>query len=239
VYEVHYITAGHAKYKQNRRISTISEGDFFISPPGSKHHIIATPEQWVSQYCIQVIPQSSLEKDIFKKLLSLAYTKKPVKIGLLYLSLFEKYTGWYASSETFKRESALLHLTGFLCDLIHDDHESNQRTGYLNQALHIMQQKIFETISFNELADMLNISPPHFSREFKKTFHISPQQHYLKLKMEMACNLLKRNKDTLDIISARLGYDNESSFSRAFKKTIGMSPGEYRVNKGMKEDGKM
>ena len=48
--------------------------------------------------------------------------------------------------------------------------------------------------------------------------------------MDRAIYLMKSEENTISIISEALGYHDESSFIRAFKRIYGITPSAYRHN---------
>jgi AraC-like DNA-binding protein len=56
-----------------------------------------------------------------------------------------------------------------------------------------------------------------------------PPIHYLaKWRMQIASELLRNGKVNLARIAADVGYKSEASFSRAFKKVVGVPPATWR-----------
>jgi AraC-like DNA-binding protein len=49
--------------------------------------------------------------------------------------------------------------------------------------------------------------------------------------MELAASRLIESADSLADIASGVGYDSEPSFSRAFKRYVGMAPAGWRVTK--------
>ena len=56
---------------------------------------------------------------------------------------------------------------------------------------------------------------------------MSIYQTYLKLKIDEAKKLIRKNKSFTEIADA-LCFDSISTFAFVFKKHVGMTPGEYR-----------
>ena len=79
----------------------------------------------------------------------------------------------------------------------------------------------------DDIAQTLNISPQTLFRRLKVE-----GVTYLELKntirAQEAIHYLNRKELTNEAISALLGFENPSTFYRAFKKWTGLSPGEYR-----------
>ena len=56
----------------------------------------------------------------------------------------------------------------------------------------------------------------------------SPMQHVTYVRMQRARHLLETTQDKLDVIAQLLGFTDGMTFSRAFKRWIGLNPSEYR-----------
>ncbi len=61
-----------------------------------------------------------------------------------------------------------------------------------------------------------------------KKIGISPQEYLLSLKMEKACNLLTNLQLSIGDVSRQVGYEDQLTFSKIFKKSKGVSPKLYR-----------
>ena len=61
-----------------------------------------------------------------------------------------------------------------------------------------------------------------------KKIGISPQEYLLSLKMEKACNLLTNLQLSIGDVARQVGYEDQLTFSKIFKKSKGVSPKLYR-----------
>ena len=56
-----------------------------------------------------------------------------------------------------------------------------------------------------------------------------PPMHYLRnWRMQLAVKRLKQDSGSVGDLAEKLGYNSEAAFNRAFKKTIGLTPGAVR-----------
>jgi AraC-like DNA-binding protein len=55
------------------------------------------------------------------------------------------------------------------------------------------------------------------------------QDYILRQKMSLACKLLKETRLSTKEVSARLGYDRPSQFTRSFKKLLHVPPSQFRL----------
>lgn len=84
-----------------------------------------------------------------------------------------------------------------------------------------------ENISIEYLATLCGISTVYLRNIFIKNFARSPIKYISDLKMARAQELLNSQFYTVSDVCFLSGYNNESYFSREFKKIFGVSPGEY------------
>lgn len=78
------------------------------------------------------------------------------------------------------------------------------------------------------LAEQVCMSRSAFASRFKQLVGDAPLQYLTRVRMRKAVSLLKNSQDNLSKIAQKVGYESEAAFSKAFKRCIGFSPGEYR-----------
>lgn len=83
-------------------------------------------------------------------------------------------------------------------------------------------------LTLESVAQFLNVSPVYLSRMIKQELGISFTHLLTKTRMEKASELLLSTELPIHEIAERVGYDTQHYFSTAFKKTIGVSPNQYR-----------
>jgi AraC-like DNA-binding protein len=81
------------------------------------------------------------------------------------------------------------------------------------------------------LANEANLSRSGFAARFKARVGATPQSYLQRYRFTKAVQLLQTTDAKIHEVAQRVGYDSESSFSKAFKRRIGKSPGAYRVAK--------
>lgn len=69
-----------------------------------------------------------------------------------------------------------------------------------------------------------------FDRRFRAATGYSPLSYIQTLRIEEAKQLLETSALAVSQISQDVGYEDEASFRRLFRKLTGMTPGEYRRN---------
>jgi len=103
-----------------------------------------------------------------------------------------------------------------------DKFSINRVENYLTT--HLLEK--FPGIDF--LAIKFNISESKLKAEFKQYFGAPVYRYFQEKQMQLARELLIENKLLVKEISYKLGYENISKFSAAFKKHYGMLPSELQ-----------
>lgn len=79
-----------------------------------------------------------------------------------------------------------------------------------------------------DVAEQCAMSRSHFSRAFKKTTGMSPQEWLLNLRIRRAKELLSEESLAISLISLECGFSDQSHFSRMFSKLVGITPKRFR-----------
>ncbi len=85
----------------------------------------------------------------------------------------------------------------------------------------------------DEVARAVSLSPPYFSRLFKKETDATFLDYLTHLRLDKAKQLLRDQSITIGEVARAVGYGEACYFSRVFKKHERLSPREYRcrINK--------
>lgn len=107
---------------------------------------------------------------------------------------------------------------------------SSESTGelYIRHATRYITLNYWKNPSVQELADFCGINRSHLSRIFRQKTGQSPQEYIVRYRINTACTLLKTTDLTLAQVASAIGYTDQFSFSKAFKKEKGIPPIVWR-----------
>ncbi|MEZ0470702.1 AraC family transcriptional regulator [Luteimonas salinilitoris] len=103
------------------------------------------------------------------------------------------------------------------------------RIGKVIAAIHADPQRDWNVPA---LAEVMGASRSSFAEAFTRTVGESPARYVAKVKMFQARRWIAQEGMRIAVAANRLGYDSEASFSRAFKRIVGIPPSAVRAGSG-------
>lgn len=145
-------------------------------------------------------------------------------------NLYIEYLGHEKYSYTFLN-SMLVMFWAMLLRYHENDIESiltRDTTGNsVTEILNYLNQH-YQTVTLSEAAEHFGYSTSHFSTLIKESTGKTFLQIIRDIKLNQACRALRETSLSNHAICELVGYESPEHFMRTFKKTYGMTPGEYR-----------
>ncbi|HUA37020.1 MAG TPA: AraC family transcriptional regulator [Candidatus Sulfopaludibacter sp.] len=98
----------------------------------------------------------------------------------------------------------------------------------LSRALGVLHLRPAHAWTAEELAKEACLSRSAFAERFTSTVGLPPMSYLTRWRMLLAGQRLRESSDTLAQVAAAVGYESEFSFSRAFARETGVTPGAWR-----------
>ena len=98
----------------------------------------------------------------------------------------------------------------------------------VRNALTHIEKTLPGVIRVDELAELMGMSSSLFFRTFKAAMGASPRQYITRRRVELACSTMLSTRERLSEIAVASGFYDQSQLCRAFRKTLGLSPGSWR-----------
>lgn len=106
--------------------------------------------------------------------------------------------------------------------------KNKNKNDFINRITDIINKKYSDSsISLTYLAEKTGLSEQHISQKFHKITGITYLQYLTRVRMEHAKELISNGTTNSDIIANKIGYENATSFLRAFKKYTGVTITEF------------
>jgi AraC family transcriptional regulator len=101
----------------------------------------------------------------------------------------------------------------------------------VRDVLDFISANLADKITLADLAAVAGLSAFHFARMFKHTVGVSPHRYVSRLRLENAMAEVAAGKLSLAQIALNAGFSSQASFTRAFLRATGVTPGEYRQHR--------
>lgn len=109
-----------------------------------------------------------------------------------------------------------------------EDMADKQFVSITRRIVEIVQEQYDKDISLEYCAAVMNFNPAYISRVFKKEMGVSFSEYLSEYRMNIAKNLLATTELKVSEIGQKVSYTNISAFIRTFRRTFGVTPGQYR-----------
>jgi AraC family transcriptional regulator len=84
------------------------------------------------------------------------------------------------------------------------------------------------------VANLVGLSQSRLVRGFKASTGLAPYMWVMRARIEKAKRLLLNERTSLSEIALETGFADQSHFTKAFKRGVGMTPGQWRRNKSLR-----
>lgn len=194
--------------------------------------------QTLAQRCVAASKMELIGKtaaDVFPPPLGanhLAQDLELVATGQPLLNELELHTyptgeaGWCITTKLplKNKEDQCIGLVGISRDL----HAPTEDYRDVAEALRLAQSRLDAPMNVEDLARTAGLSAFQFDHRIREVFHFSASQLLLKFRMDRATQRLRDTTLPIAQVALECGYADQSSFTRQFHRTIGLTPAEYR-----------
>ncbi len=154
-------------------------------------------------------------------------TGRPLQNHLELIVRSDGQLGWYVTSKSVIRSDsgAPLGIAVLSVDL---HSQVNSAHAGLARVIAAIRERIDLPWRVAQMAQMAGVSSPSLERLARRTLGLPPQQLLQRLRLEHAVALITQTSMSMGDIAAECGFYDQSSFTRQFRKVLGLTPGAYR-----------
>ncbi len=154
-------------------------------------------------------------------------TGRPLQNHLELIVRADGQLGWYVTSKSVIRSDsgASLGIAVLSVDL---HSQVNSAHAGLARVIAAMRERIDLPWRVAQMAEIAGVSSPSLERLARRTLGLPPQQLLQRLRLEHAVALITQTSMSMGDIAAESGFYDQSSFTRQFRKVLGLTPGAYR-----------
>ena len=228
-YKLHYVHSGRGYLKAGDREYFITEGQLFACYPDQiVYYRSDTADPWHYSW----VAFDGLNSELYFK--RAGFSKSDLVIDCPNRTLIENaynqllWTGNSAPNKDLNYMGYLYLILAALIDKPANLSKSSSSEEYVKEALTYIKKNYSQHITVADISANLSLDRKYFSKIFKHYVKMTPMEYLISYRIEKSCELMENTDLTIAEIAATVGYDNQFSFSRAFRAGKNMSPSEYR-----------
>ncbi|MEH2562323.1 helix-turn-helix domain-containing protein [Bradyrhizobium sp. AZCC 2289] len=96
------------------------------------------------------------------------------------------------------------------------------------RATEILRANLKGGVALREVARECGLSVGYFSHAFRRTLGMAPHQWLIEQRVALSKEKLRDDGLSLSDVAAECGFSDQSHLARAFRQTVGVSPGAWR-----------
>ena len=101
----------------------------------------------------------------------------------------------------------------------------------IKPAIEYIEENFSKDLRAVDLANVCSMSETHFRRSFAAKINMPPMDYLNLVRVQKACDTMKKSEYSMEIIATKCGFGNVSTFNRNFKKFLGTSPYQWKKNR--------
>jgi AraC-like DNA-binding protein len=230
VHQIIFCTSGEGKVFLEGEVYHIKKDDYFYIKPNVPHEYYGITDCWGTDWITfdgdGVV--STMEKlNLCTAIGRISKNKKRIHIAFnkIYTALKSNvpFSGFVSSGAVY---DLFIELYIAKCSELE---ENNLQTNFqIEKVIEYMDKHYQEPITLEELAQLVEITPQHLCKIFKKTLNIRPFEYLSKKRIQEAKKLLGTSNLSIKDIGKAVGFNDKSYFYLMFKRYEMVSPSEFR-----------
>ncbi len=229
-YAIEYVAEGSGELETGGNTYALNPGIVFSYGPGIPHVIRSDPDNMLQKYFVDFTGSgaSGLLDEISMGKGGCARISNPQIITGIFDQF--QYAGISRGTNSGRISALLLETLALLIrETMFSGHETaNFAAATYHRCREHMGRHFNSIRTLDEISESCGIDKAYLCRLFKKFSGTSPYSYLMKLKMNSAAVRLKTSDLTLKSIASENGFKDPYHFSKAFKKTYGISPDVFR-----------
>lgn len=238
--ELFFVLGGKGKFQIGGEWHPCQTSDVIVVPPQLPHLILDDPARPLALYAVCVAQNViRLEPDLFD-----ALPRGRVRVGKLFAAEIRATFRRLLFEQTRKRPFGATLIVGQALTMLSAlarskspmaaqpelsrEEPSSQRRAHVAQYVQELEHRFFEHTTLDEVAGELGLSRRRFTSLFRELTGKPWAEYVSDLRIGYSQRLLRETSRSVVSIAFECGYEELSSFYRAFKKRVGVSPGQWR-----------
>ena len=240
-YEMYFAISGDLQFLISNRIYPIHAGDLFVINPYESHKLIcpagSNPERIVINLHPEYVRSLSSEKTKLDHCFLVRDTGFEHRLFLnpdrqrWFLATVDKLLSPEGYGQDLYEKAAMLELLVTVNQLYQSQctdlrFPTTARDRLMNDILEFINRNITDAVSIQTLSERFFVSPSYLCRLFKQHMGTTIGKYVIAQRIALAKSFLESGTSVSEAYE-RSGFTDYSSFYKAFKRAVGISPKKY------------
>lgn len=236
--ELLYILEGKIDFKIEERKYLLSEGDMIIV---NSEMIHSSKLCGHAKYILLQVPLSAFD-GVYEEINNAVFKEKLSSSEAQELSAWlEKMLKYVDDRKQENRVKFISLFYDFFYQLLTSYQIENIKTASISHyginrispVMAYVEKEFRKKISLKEVSQILNVSPEHMCRLFKKYTDMTFNEYLMSLRISAFYQMLQNTNQKISVILEECGITNYKVFIREFKKTFGKTPEILRKERAL------
>jgi AraC-like DNA-binding protein len=229
-YSIEFVARGRGTVRLRGRRHALLPGRLFAYGPGVRHDIASDPAAPLVKYFVDFTGREA------RRLLRRAHLAPgrvtqvfpPHEIQTLFDELIRN--GLKGTRQSTELCGKLLECLGLKTAETRAPLEGAETLAFttFQRARQHIQEHFRRLKTLRQITEECHVNGAYLCRLFRRYDHQSPYQHLLRLKMNLAAELLQQPGALVKQVAEQAGFGDPFHFSRAFKGVFGLAPDAFR-----------
>jgi AraC-like DNA-binding protein/mannose-6-phosphate isomerase-like protein (cupin superfamily) len=229
-FELYYMKSGKCSYFIHDHSYDVVSGDVILIPAGTIHRTNYGSKPH-SRLLIN-FSEDFVSPEILEEARSLGYLYRNKILSTMIEEIFSLIEAEYARNDRITPHALKTYTEQILLLMIRNTNTKKQEkngNAIVEQAMRYIQQNYASDIKLSAVAKLMNVSPEHLSRLFKKETSFGFSEYLTLYRLQRAEYILMNEpgRAICDIAYA-CGFNDSNYFSYRFKEQYGISPSRAR-----------
>jgi AraC-like DNA-binding protein len=238
--EICYLERGSQFFQVEDREYRLSGGEVLVTLPDLPHSTAGQPSQPCILYWLNLrLPKrgrsllSLPSKDSGALILAIQNLSRwhfpgSVPLKALFDRLLDIHDDPQTALRTIRLRQAVVQLLLEVIDCARR-HAESDRVQRMAKVLNTIEGRANEDFRLQDLARQAGLSLSRFKVRFKEETGVSPRQFIVRTKIDVARRRLRTGQEPIGKIALDLGFPTSQYFATVFRRFMGVSPKEYRL----------
>ena len=227
--EILYIDRGEGEAVSGASVYKVRAGDIIIINSNVIH--TTRTDDMMTYYCLIIDSDFLASNGITTEDTEYRTLIRDDDARKLFLRVVEEFENggsfFEAAVKTAAMDVMLYFSRKYIADAEEKKAQRSSKTENIKLAMGYIRAHIDEPLSLEKLSFESGLSKFYFVREFKKATGMTPVFYINLLRCREAKKMLSKNKYSIHEVAQKCGFENDSYFSKTFKKYTGLLPSEY------------